>query len=113
MIRINPSQSALQQVDRPGFSLTTMSLLISDSQSAEFNLKHFHLDPHAITELHSHKHEQLHYILGGKGILTDGKEERAVHASEIWLINSHDPHSFTNPYEEPFDFLTVVSRTAS
>ncbi len=113
MIRIDPSESAFEEVDRPGFSLTTMSLLISDSQSAEFNLKHFRLDPDAVTELHSHKHEQLHYILRGKGILTDGKEERTVHAGEIWLINSRDPHAFTNPHKVPFDFLTVVSRTAS
>lgn len=84
-----------------------------DSQSAEFNLKHFRLAPHGITELHSHKQEQLHYILAGKGVLTDGKQERVVHAGEILLIESHEPHSFTNPYEEPFDFLTVVSRTAS
>ena len=113
MIRIDPSKLVFQQVDRPGFSLTRMALLIDDSQSAEFNLKHFRLDPGAVTELHSHEHEQLHYILQGEGILTDGQEETSVHAGEIWLINSQDPHAFTNPHKVPFAFLTVVSRTAS
>lgn len=57
--------------------------------------------------LHSHPHEQIGIVYGGKAILKIGDEERIVEKGDFYCIPAHVPHSDTTLGNEPFIMLDV------
>lgn len=56
---------------------------------------------------HSHKHEQIGMVYGGKAKLRIGDEERIVKKGDFYCIPSNTPHSDTCIGDEPFIMLDI------
>jgi len=56
---------------------------------------------------HSHKHEQIGMVYGGKAKLRIGDEERIVKKGDFYKIPGNTPHSDTCISNEPFIMLDI------
>lgn len=64
------------------------------------------LQPHLSYEPHYHKdHEEVYYIINGKGKIKIGSEEAQSRDGDIIYIPENTTHSITNDSEEMIDFL--------
>lgn len=57
--------------------------------------------------LHSHLHEQVGMVYGGKAKLRIGDEERTVRKGDFYCIPANVPHGDTAMGDEPFIMLDV------
>jgi len=57
--------------------------------------------------LHSHPHEQIGMVYGGKALLKIGDEERVVQRGDFYCIPANVPHSDTTIGDEPFIMLDI------
>ena len=57
--------------------------------------------------LHSHPHEQIGMVYGGKAKLRIGDEERIVEKGNFYCIPANVPHSDTAIGDEPFIMLDI------
>jgi quercetin dioxygenase-like cupin family protein len=57
--------------------------------------------------LHSHPHEQIGMVYGGKAKLRIGDEERVVEKGDFYCIPANVPHSDTAIGNEPFIMLDI------
>jgi len=57
--------------------------------------------------LHSHLHEQVGMVYGGKARLRIGDEERTVRKGDFYCIPANVPHGDTAMGDEPFIMLDV------
>ena len=57
--------------------------------------------------LHSHPHEQIEMVYGGKAKLRIGDEERIVMKGDFYCIPANVPHSDTTIGDEPFIMLDI------
>lgn len=59
--------------------------------------------------LHTHGDEdEIYYILSGKGIVDDTKEQTIVTAGDAVLTGNGESHSISNPFEETLEVFAVV-----
>lgn len=63
--------------------------------------------PHSTVPLHSHPHEQVGMVYGGRAKLRIGDEERIVKKGDFYCIPANVPHSDTVIGEKPFMMLDV------
>jgi quercetin dioxygenase-like cupin family protein len=56
---------------------------------------------------HTHPHEQIGMVYGGKAVLRIGDEERTVQKGDFYCIPAHVPHSDTCIGDEPFVMLDI------
>lgn len=57
--------------------------------------------------LHSHRHEQIEMVYGGKAKLRIGDEERVVEKGDFYCIPANVPHSDTAIGDESFIMLDI------
>ena len=57
--------------------------------------------------LHSHPHEQVGMVYGGKAVLKIGGEERIVKKGDFYRIHANVPHSDTCIGDKPFVMLDI------
>jgi quercetin dioxygenase-like cupin family protein len=57
--------------------------------------------------LHSHPHEQIGMVYGGKARLRIGDEERIVKKGDFYCIPANVPHTDTAMGDEPFIMLDI------
>jgi mannose-6-phosphate isomerase-like protein (cupin superfamily) len=63
-------------------------------------------------EAHSHKdHEEVYYIISGKGSIKMGKEEAKFRDGDIIYIPENTTHSITNEGEDIVEFLAFGGLT--
>jgi quercetin dioxygenase-like cupin family protein len=63
--------------------------------------------PRHTVPIHSHPHEQVGTVYGGKAILRIGKEERVVSKGDFYCIPADVPHGDTCISDEPFVMLDI------
>ncbi len=63
--------------------------------------------PRHSVPLHSHPHEQIGMVYGGKAKLRIGGEERIVQKGDFYCIPANVPHSDAAIGEEPFIMLDI------
>jgi quercetin dioxygenase-like cupin family protein len=63
--------------------------------------------PKYTVPLHSHPHEQIGMVYGGKAKLRIGDEERTVEKGDFYCIPANVPHSDTVIGDEPFVMLDI------
>ena len=63
--------------------------------------------PKHTVPLHSHPHEQIGMVYGGKAKLRIGDEERTVEKGDFYCIPANVPHSDTVIGDEPFVMLDI------
>jgi len=80
-----------------------------DAGSKNIIMRYFTLLPGGYSERHSHSHEHLVNIEGGKGIVID-KDGNEIEVSEGYsiFVEADELHQFQNPFEENFEFICVI-----
>lgn len=101
----------LHVLEKDGYQNTYMTTLLSESN--EFLVKHFLVAKDGTTSSHFHSHEQLHYIVSGKGLLRTKQGTELLAPGTIILIQANDVHGFENPFEEDFEFLAFFQKPSS
>lgn len=82
----------------------TLPLLSSSSASAtliqirEGVKKHYHAE-----------HDEIVYVIRGKGVMTVGGETKAIQAGDVVLMKRGSVHEVTNKTAEPLVALSVIS----
>ena len=98
----------LDVLEKQGYENTFMAPLLPASN--EFLVKHFRIESNGTTSSHDHAHEQLHYIVSGKGLLRTKAGTELLEPGMLLLIQAHDLHGFENPFEEDFEFLAFFRK---
>ncbi len=55
------------------------------------------------------RHDEVVYILSGKGVMTVGSEKKVVQAGDFIVIERGTPHSVVNKSPQPLTALSVMS----
>lgn len=66
------------------------------------------VEPGIPTPPHSHPHEQVGYLLKGRGVLFSGGESREIKAGTSFLIPPNESHNFS-AIEKPAIIIDVFS----
>jgi quercetin dioxygenase-like cupin family protein len=93
----------LDVLEKDGYENTFMTPLLPASN--EFLVKHFRIEKSGKTSSHHHAHEQLHYIVSGKGLLRTKTGAELLEPGMLLLIQADELHGFENPFDEDFEFL--------
>jgi len=65
--------------------------------------------PGARTKLHTHSHEQILYILSGKGIVANEQEEHIATPGQIFLVPAGEKHWHGAGKESNFSHLYIYN----
>jgi len=79
-----------------------------DDGAPNFSMRHFTVEPGGHTPRHSHNYEHEVYIVGGRGRVEYDGESHEVRPGDVLFIQPNRTHQFTNPGDEPFQFLCLV-----
>lgn len=86
-----------------------VTTLIDESMgSEEFRVAIVTFPPGARNKLHTHDHDQLLYVIQGKGIVATEKEERLVTVGDIILIPAGEKHWHGATEDSSFSHLYVM-----
>ncbi|MCP8318928.1 MAG: cupin domain-containing protein [Candidatus Methylarchaceae archaeon HK01B] len=77
--------------------------------SKEYTASIVTFPPGTRNKFHTHDHEQILYILSGKGIVADEKEEKVVTEGDIILIPARENHWHGATQDSWFSHLFVYS----
>ena len=66
--------------------------------------------PGARTKMHVHNHEQILYILNGKGIVANEQEEHIAKPGTVFLIPAREKHWHGAAQESSFSHLYIFKR---
>jgi len=97
------SSQAPTLVQMPGLETTILTGLHDEQMMMVLNAT---LPGHDVPS-HSHPHEQVGMVHGGKARLTIGGEERIVEAGDFYCIPAGVPHSDVCIGDEPFVMLDI------
>jgi quercetin dioxygenase-like cupin family protein len=97
------SAKALKIVQMKGLETTILTGLHGEKMMMVLNAT---LPGHTVP-LHSHPHEQIGVVYGGKARLRIGDEERVVKKGDFYCIPANVPHSDTTLGSEPFIMLDI------
>ncbi len=67
------------------------------------------MEPGGFQHVHSHKPEQVYYILEGEGLMTVGADECAVKAGDCIFIPSQAKHGLKNIKETMLKYVSAAS----
>lgn len=70
----------------------------------------FRLDPGGHTPKHQHDWEHINHVVSGRGKLLIGDTVHELTEKDFALVPPNTEHQFTNPYDEPFEFICIVSK---
>jgi quercetin dioxygenase-like cupin family protein len=73
------------------------------------SVQHFRSDPGGGAPEHSHEYEEIGYPVEGSLAITVDGEEYTVEAGEVYVIPAGEPHSLTNPGDEPAVGIMIFS----
>ena len=100
-----------------GAEKAKVKYLIDERQgSNHFALRLYTIEKGGHTPLDEHAYEHHVYVLSGKGLLKQSKDDhpilRALQAGDSIFIPSNAVHQFSNERNEPFVFLCVKGNPA-
>jgi quercetin dioxygenase-like cupin family protein len=73
-----------------------------------YTLRTFTIAPGGYTPKHLHDWEHVNYVIKGKGRLLIEGEEQKIHERDFAFVPPNSEHQFSNPYDEPFEFICIV-----
>ena len=90
-------------------------LLISKktTNSENLSITLVKMQPGGIQHIHSHKPEQMYYILEGEGLMTVENEEQMVYPGDAVFIPSNSKHGLINKGEGILSYLSAASPSFS
>lgn len=86
-------------------------LLVSELTGSARNLAItlVEMEPGGVQQVHSHKPEQMYYILEGSGIMTVNGEQRPVQAGDCVFYPSYAKHGLKNTGATVLRYLSAAS----
>ena len=89
----------------------TSALLVSSLTTDAKNLTVtiVEMEPEGIQRIHSHKQEQMYYILEGKGEMTVGNETKEVQKEDCIFFQSNSLHGLKNTGKTILRYLSAAS----
>ena len=75
-------------------------------------LRVFRIEPGGHTPRHQHDWEHINYCISGRAKLRIGDEVKEFSAKDFAFIPGNTDHQFTNPFDEPVEFICIVPNTA-
>lgn len=73
------------------------------------SIQHFRIDAGATIPEHTHRHEQLGYIVSGELVATVDGERTRFEPGDSYCFESHEPHGAENPGDEAVVGIGVYS----
>lgn len=97
------------QVEMAGAKNVSKKVPIGEKQGWEgYTLRTFTLEPGGHTPKHAHDWEHVNYIIQGKGSLMIDGTTQVVEEKDFAFVPPNIEHQFSNPYDEPFEFICIV-----
>jgi quercetin dioxygenase-like cupin family protein len=103
-----PSENAVGGIFEGG-TVKTKTLIDKDVGAEETKVAIVTFPPGARTKMHVHNHEQILYILSGKGILANEQEEHMATPWTIFLIPAGEKHWHGATKENTFSHLYILN----
>lgn len=98
-----------QPVTMPGAERVQMRLMVGRADGAPtFAMRHFTVEPGGHTPRHEHNYEHEVYVVAGTGRVEHAGELRDIAAGDVVFVEPNVVHQFTNPGEQPLQFLCLV-----
>ncbi len=97
------------QAATEGASGVKIRWLIKENLGARnFVMRHFEIEPHGHTPLHSHPWEHELFILSGSGTVSNAREEKQLKPGDVVFIPEGETHQFKNNSNAPFTLLCLI-----
>jgi len=103
-----PYESAVGGIFEGGM-VKTKTLIDRQVGSAETKVAIVTFPPGARTKMHVHNHEQILYILSGKGTVANEQEERTGTPGTVFLIPAGEKHWHGATQESSFSHLYIFN----
>ena len=92
-----------------GGQVNTKTLIDKHTGAHETKVAIVTFSPGARTKMHIHDHDQILYILSGKGIVANEQEEHIATPGKIFLIPAGEKHWHGATQESSFSHLYVYN----
>jgi len=103
-----PYESAVGGIFEGG-TVNTKTLIDRQVGAEETKVAIVTFPPGARTKMHVHNHEQILYILSGKGIIANEQEERTATPGTVFLIPAGEKHWHGATQESSFSHLYILN----
>jgi len=110
-MRIIEAKKARAEKRKGGIFIGTVDyipLISKDTESEEFTAAIVTFPPGSRNKFHVHDHEQILYILEGKGIVATEEEEKVVAQGDIVLISAGENHWHGATLNSTFSHLYIT-----
>ncbi len=106
---IKPEEIKEIKVEMDGVKNVTKKIPIGKEQGWEnYTMRVFTIGPGGYTPKHSHDWEHVNHIVSGRGKLMIDGIEYEVSAKDYAFVPPNKEHQFSNPYDQPFEFICIV-----
>jgi len=92
-----------------GGRVNTKTLIDKEIGAREMKAAIVTFAPGARTKMHVHDHEQILYILSGKGIVANDKEEHVATPGMIFLVPAGEEHWHGATEQSSFSHLYILN----
>lgn len=101
----------LSPVEMDGVKGVTRAVVLGPPEGwSDHVMRVFRLEPGGFTPKHQHDWEHINHIISGRGKLMIGDQENELTEKDFALVPANTLHQFTNPYDEPFEFICIVPK---
>jgi quercetin dioxygenase-like cupin family protein len=100
-----------KRAEKGSFGLRVRWLITKEIGAQNFAMRLFEMQPGGYSPSHGHPWEHEVFVLEGKGIVVDDKEEKKFGAGDVIFISSNEKHQFKNNGEKIVKFLCLVPYT--
>ena len=83
-------------------------LITKEMGANSFAMRLFEIEPGGNSPLHQHPYEHEVYILEGRGIATDGEQERKFGPGDAIFIPPNERHQLKNTGRKTVKFLCLI-----
>jgi quercetin dioxygenase-like cupin family protein len=109
MKHVHYTNVELEEPTEDGIKDVKVRWVISKKDGAEnFAMRIFEIEPGGFTPLHQHDWEHEVFILEGKGIAKDKKNEKPFKQGDIFFISPNEWHQFVNMSNRKLKFICLI-----
>jgi len=106
---IKPEEIKEIKVEMDGVKNVTKKITVGRDQGwKDYTMRVFTIGPGGYTPKHSHDWEHVNHIVSGRGKLMIDGVEHEVGEKDYAFVPPNTEHQFSNPYDEPFEFICIV-----
>ncbi len=97
------------RVEMDGVKDVTKKVPVGAKEGGDgYTMRVFTISPGGFTPKHSHDWEHVNHIVKGHGQLMIDGVAHEMNEKDYALVPPNSEHQFSNPYDEPFEFICIV-----